>query len=235
MNLECVKYAPSVGREPCLEPGEVAFLTVTGVTSFGAFVEWGPPKDLIVPNAEIVDEIRVGERHPIGLFVDVQGRPTGTMRVRELLDGTGRFDLDEWVQGEAWRKEPGIGVFVIVEKRYVGLLPEAEPCTLGRGDAGRFRIAHVHADGKIELTMRGLAHEERDADAERVLAVLTKEPSLRVSDRSDPEVIREKFALSKKAFKRAVGGLLKRSAVAFDESGNILVSRENPRAKGEKA
>jgi hypothetical protein len=74
-------------------------------------------------------------------------------------------------------------------------------------------VTHVHPDGKIELSLRAAAHEERDADGKAILDVLEREKSLRVNDGSTPEEIRARFGLSKKAFKRAAGGLLKRGAI----------------------
>ena len=200
-------------RTPAVKLGEVAFLEVKDIASFGAFVDWGLVKELLVPMAEQTRDVFVGERHPIGLVVDRSGRLAGTMRVSEMLRGKPSAKLGDWVEGEAWRNDPEIGVFVILEKTYVGLLPKTEPHALKRGTAARFRVVHVHDDGKIEVSLRGAAHEERDADGQKILDVLAREPSLRVSDDSTPEEIRARFGLSKKAFKRAAGGLLKRGAI----------------------
>lgn len=209
-------------REPRLTLGEVAFLQVTDLARFGAFVDWGLPKELLVPRAEQTRDLRVGERHPIGLVVDDTGRLAGTMRVSEMLGVGGDFELDEWVAGEAWRKEPELGVFVIVERRFVGRLPESEPNTLARGESARFRVASVLPDGKIELSLRGHAHEEVESDAQRILAALGRPGAPRVGDRSSPEQIRALFGLSKKAFKRAAGRLLKERAVAIDRDGFLV-------------
>jgi hypothetical protein len=130
-----------------------------------------------------------------------------------MLRAKPRAKLGDWIEGEAWRTDPAIGVFVILEKAYVGLVPKTEPHGLKRGTRAKFRVVHVHADGKIELSLRGASHDERDADAKKILDVLGREPSLRVSDDSTPEEIRARFGLSKKAFKRAAGGLLKRGAI----------------------
>ena len=215
-------------REPRLTLGEVAFLRVTDLARFGAFVDWGLPKELLVPHAEQTRDLRVGDRHPVGLFVDDTGRLAGTMRVSEMLGAGGDFDVDEWVAGEAWRKEPGLGVFVIVERRFVGRLPESEPNTLARGEAARFRVASVLPDGKIELSLRGHAHEEVERDAQRILAALARPGAPRVGDRSSPEQIRALFGLSKKAFKRAAGRLLKERAAAVDRDGFLVPNRPAP-------
>ena len=210
---------------PRLALGEVAFLNVTACTEFGAFVDWGLPKELLVPFAEQTREVRVGQRHPVGLYLDRTDRLAGTMRISELLAVGGRFHRGEWVEGEAWRVDPEIGLFVIVERRFVGLLPRHEPHALRPGDAARFRVAHVHPDSKIELSLRGHAHEELERDAAAILVVLERSGSPMVSDRSSPEEIRDRFGLSKKAFKRAVGRLLKAGRVDVDQNGQVKVLR----------
>lgn len=209
-------------RTPKLAVGEVTFLRVTGLTSFGAFVDWGPPKELLVPTVQQTAELAVGEHHPIGLFTDDRGRLTGTMRVAEMLDQRSHgFSRDAWVDGEAWRNEPEIGLFVIVERAFVGLLPKDEPHTLGRGEAARFRISNIFPDGKLELSLRGHAHEQLADDAEHVLALLQQTGTPPVGDRSSPELVRQLFGLSKKAFKRAVGRLLVEKAVQITAEGFV--------------
>jgi uncharacterized protein len=212
----------ATSRSPAIVLGEVAFLEVTDLTRFGAFVDWGLAKELLVPHAEQTRDLHIGERHPIGLFVDDTGRLAGTMRVSEMLRDQGDVELDEWVFGEAWRNEPGLGLFVIILRRFVGLVPASEPHALTRGERARFRVASILPDGKIELSLRGHAHEEVESDAERILATLSGERAPRVGDRSSPEAIRTTFGLSKKAFKRAVGRLLRDGAVSIDAEGFLV-------------
>ncbi|HEY6462923.1 MAG TPA: S1-like domain-containing RNA-binding protein [Polyangiaceae bacterium] len=213
-------------RAAKLEMGQVAFLEVTDNTHVGTFVDWGLEKELLVPFAEQTTEMRVGERYAIGLYTDSSGRPAGTMRVAEMLrpsDASVAWKLDEWVDGEAWRNDPDIGLFVIVEKEFVGLVPRAEPHGLSRGQAARFRVSNVLPDGRIELSLRGHAHEELERDAQRIVEVLSGEGAPKVGDRSSPEEIRSVFGLSKKAFKRAAGRLLKEGAASLDEEGFLRV------------
>ncbi len=217
-------------RRPAILLDEVAFLPVTDVGRFGAFVDWGLLKELLVPFAEQTREVRRGDRHPIALYLDDTGRLAGTMRVSERLRARGEFDLDEWVWGEAWRKEPGIGVFIIVQKRFVGLVPESEPNALGRGDAARFRVTSVLPDGKFELSMRGLAHEEVDGDARRILEVLARPGAPDVGDGSSPDELRRVFGLSKKSFKRAAGRLLRERAARIDDRGFLVPTTAADRA-----
>jgi uncharacterized protein len=212
-------------KTPRLALEEVAFLTVTACTDVGAFVDWGLPKELLVPFAEQTIRLNQGDRRAIGLYLDNSGRLAGTMRVREMLKGEATFHRDEWVEGEAWRHDPEIGLFVILERRFLGLIPKHEPQTLRPGDAARFRVAHVHPDGKIELSLRGKAHEELGRDADAIVSVLEKPGAPQVGDRSSPEEIRRLFGLSKKAYKRAVGTLLKAGRVDVDEAGVVHLLR----------
>lgn len=215
-------------KRPRLFLGEVAFLRITDTTRFGAFADWGLTKDLLVPFAEQTTEPKVGDVHPIALYLDKSDRLAGTMRVSEFLEiGNHDIQLDSWVTGEAWRRDPDRGIFVILERRYVGLLPASEPTTLGRGDRAEFRIANRLQDGKLELSQRGHAHEELDKDAARILEKLRAASPPRVGDNSPPEQIRELFGLSKKAFKRAAGRLLRERSVRLDIDG-MLVAEPRP-------
>jgi predicted RNA-binding protein (virulence factor B family) len=216
-----VPRTPGPGLD--LEPGDVAFLTVTDLTPIGAFFDWGLPKELLVPFAEQTRDLALGDRMPIGVFLDNNGRFTGTMKIRELLAEDGVFNLDERVDGEAWRNEPNVGLFVIVERRFLGLVPVSEPHALQRGQAASFRVARILPDGKIELSLRGQAHEQMAADAQHVLATLRQQTAASTSERAHPDQIRALFGLSKKAFKRAVGRLLKDGAVTMDADGRIVV------------
>ena len=214
-------------RTPKLTLGEVAFLRVTSCTTFGAFVDWGLAKELLVPFKEQTRELHVGSREPIGVYLDDSGRLAGTMRVAELLDlEPCNFTEDQWVDGEAWRNDPEIGLFAIIERRFLSMVPAAEPHRLTRGQAARFRVSHLHPDGKLELSLRAHAHEELENDAETVLRIIGKPGAPLVGDHSSPELLREVFGLSKKAFKRAAGRLLKLGLVSLDAQGCLSKARE---------
>lgn len=209
-------------KEAALELHQVAFLTVTEVNEIGAFVDWGLAKELLVPFKEQTRELKPGERHPFALYIDSSGRLAGTMRIRELLGVLPHsYAVDAWVEGEAWRNEPGVGLFVILDKTQVGLLPAHEPHRLQRGERAKFRVSHVHPDGHVELSLRAHAHEAMVADADKILAVLGADKTLQVGDKSSPERIEQLFALSKKAFKRAVGRLLREGRVRLESDGTV--------------
>ena len=214
----------ATARSPMLALGEVRFLDISAVTEIGAFADWGLGKELLIPFAQQSKELFVGERQPIGLYLDNTGRLAGTMFVSDMLVGDRRrVVIDEWIEGEAWRNEPDIGLFVILERTFVGLVPASEPHRLRRGDAVKFRVTNVLPDGKLVLSLRQHAYKELEADAATILAVLSRTGAPRVGDRSSPETIRELFGLSKKAFKRAVGRLLKEGSVVIDDRGDVVV------------
>jgi len=210
---------------PRLELGEVRFLHVKQLGTIGAFFDWGLPKDLLVPFAEQTRELGVGEVHPIGLYVDSSRRLAGTMRISEMLSRKAcPFSEGDWVEGESWRLEPEIGLFVIVRRRHVGLVPKGEPIRLKRGESARFRVTQVLDDGKFELSLRAPAHEQMDDDAEAIVAKMHEKPSARFSDDMSPDDIRAEFGLSKKAFKRAMGRLFREGRVVRRDDGSFVLA-----------
>ncbi|MEP6860838.1 MAG: S1-like domain-containing RNA-binding protein [Deltaproteobacteria bacterium] len=216
----------ATARLPLLVRDEVAFLTITAVTDIGAFADWGLGKELLIPFAEQARDLVVGERQPIGLYLDKSARLAGTMFVTDMLAARPRrAALNEWIEGVAWRNDPDIGLFAILERSFVGLVPASEPHRLTRGEAAKFRVAHVQPDGKLVLSLREQAYKARVSDGEAILAVLSRPRPPRIGDRSDPETLRELFGLSKKAFKRAVGGLLKAGQVRIDADGFVTLAK----------
>ncbi len=229
--LEVFTYLDSEDRpvatlqEPKLTLGEVAHLEVTDITAFGVFVDWGLPKELLVPKANMTTDMRVGQRFAIGLVVDRGGRLAGTMRVSEMLRDEGEFQEGEWVDGEVWREDPEIGLFVILERSFVGLVPATEPHRLSRGDVSQFRVANILPDGKIELSLRAHAYEELANDADNIFNLLSLTDAPKLSNETSPEEIRRLFSLSKKAFKRAIGRLLKERRIKMGEDGVFVCVR----------
>ena len=222
-------------REPLLSLGQVAFLRVSDLTPIGAFMDWGLAKDLLLPYGEHTRDIHVGERHPVGLTVDNTGRLLGTMRVTEMLKERPPFKVGEWVHGEAWRKEPELGAFVIVERQYVGLLPLEEAAAMTRGQPASFRVTRVQRDGKIDLSLRREPRDQAADDADLILAYLDREDACSIGDGSSPERIRELFGFGKKTFKRAVGRLLRQGVVEINGDGFLVraaIPPDNPAPDG---
>lgn len=219
--LTDAKGAPQASLTlPLLVWGEVRFLEVTSETDMGVFVDWGLPKELLVPKREQPVRMRLGNRYPIALQRDRQGRLLGTGNVAELLhQEPAPFRIDEWVSGEAWRNDPNIGLFVILARKWVGLLPKTEPHRQNRGQESEYRINQIQPDGKLELSLRGSGADELSGDVELVYDTLATRRGLHVGDDTDPEQVRDAFGISKKAFKRALGVLFKAGRIEFDANG----------------
>jgi uncharacterized protein len=219
--LTDVKGAPQASLTmPALVWGEVRFLEVTSETDMGVFVNWGLPKELLVPKREQPIRMRLGQRYPVALQLDKQGRLLGTGNVAELLhQEPASFALEQRVSGEAWRNDDLIGLFVILEGKWVGLLPKTEPHRQKRGQQSEYRITQIQPDGKLELSLRGSGFDEMPSDVELVYDALATRRQLNVGDETSPEQVRELFGISKKAFKRALGVLFKRGQIEFDGKG----------------
>ena len=204
---------------PKLERGGTAVLKVKDVSKIGAFLDMGLEKDLLLPFKEQVYPVRAGEECLVALYIDKSGRLAATMKVYSYLCSDAPYKKDEWTEGRVYEINENLGVFVAVADHYFGLIPNRElygKCRLG--EVLKVRVTKVREDGKLDLSLREVAYRQMNADAEAVLARLKeKNGVLPFNDRVEPEIIRREFNLSKNAFKRAVGHLLKEGKVEVNE------------------
>ena len=114
-----------------------------------------------------------------------------------------------------------MGVFVAIDNKYHGLILKDEVYdTYNYGDKVEARVINVREDGKLDLSVREKAYLEIDLDAQKIIdAIEQNEGELGLNDDSDPETIKEQLAMSKKAFKRALGRLMKEKKVKQTGSG----------------
>ena len=215
-------------KEPKITLGELAVLEVADVGRIGAFLDWGLEKDLLLPFKEQTVKVEKGDRCLVSLYVDKSGRLCATMKVYPLLRTDSPYKMNDMVRGTVYGISREFGVFVAVDDRYSALIPRRE--VYGRmfiGQQVEARVADVKADGKMDLSVRGRIPEQMDADAQQIMERIEKNGgSLPFTDKADPERIKMEFGMSKAAFKRAVGRLLKQGKVTIDENqGKILQSR----------
>jgi predicted RNA-binding protein (virulence factor B family) len=198
-------------RPPLAQAGEFAVLKVKSITEHGAFLDWGLAKDLLVPLTLQPERMQLGWSYLVKVDVDQQGRPFGNARIDDCLDH-GRPDLDEGdaVELMIWQITE-LGAKVIVNGRYEALLyrDELPPGSYPGMELSGY-LKRLREDGKIDVTLRRVG-PEGVADARGViLSVLAANGGvLPLHDKSSPEAIQKILGMSKKTFKKAVGGLYK--------------------------
>lgn len=206
-------------RTPKLQVGEVALLTVKEVAPIGAFLDMGLEKDLLLPFKEQNHKVRQGESCLVALYVDKSKRLAATMDVYSYMSAESPYQKDDKVTGIIYEISETLGAFVAVDNRYYGLIPQKE--LYGRyheGDVVEARVTKVREDGKLDLSPREKAYVQMDADAQKVLtAIESYQGVLPFGDKAAPEVIERESQMSKNAFKRAVGRLLKEGKIRITE------------------
>lgn len=227
MTFEVFIYRDSKDRiiatteTPKILMGEVKRLEVVDLNENGAFLDWGLEKDLMVPIKEQTGVMKKGEKYLVALYLDTSDRLCATMNVYSYLEIDAPYGVGEWVEGTIFNVHPEHGAFVAVDDRYCARIPNKEifePLLVST--KVKVRVTRKHEDGKLELSLREVAHIQRDTDSEAILALLEKHNGfIPANDNSEPEFIKSRFNMSKKAFKRAIGKLLKEGVIEFFEEG----------------
>lgn len=211
--------------EPAVLLGETAVLTVKDVGKIGAFLDWGLEKDLFLPFHEQTFRVKPGDEVLCALYVDKSGRLCATMKVYHYLRTDSPYQRGDVVTGRVYERSRNFGVFVAVDDRYSALIPKKE--AQGQyhpGDLLQLRVTKVLEDGKLTVSARQKAYLQMGTDAEMILAEIEKTGgTLPFDDKASPELIQETFGISKAAFKRAVGHLLKEKKIVLRE-GKIELS-----------
>lgn len=218
-------------RPPLAQAGEFALLTVRSVGPHGAFLDWGLAKDLLAPFSLQPERMQLGGRYLVKVDVDQLGRPFANGRIADCLDH-GRPDLHEGdpVDLILWQITD-LGAKVIVNHRFVALLyrDELPPAACaGMGLSGYVR--RLREDGKLDVTLRKVGAEGISDARDLILRALKDQGGgLPLHDRSTPEEIQRLLGMSKKTFKKAVGGLYKDGLVTLTDDGVGLTGKGSGR------
>ena len=204
---------------PLIEKGMIRSLKVKSVTGIGAFMDWGLERDLFLPFKEQTGKVAAGKSYPVRLYTDKTGRLCASMRLYEYLEKDPPYKKGDHVRGQVYQVKPDFGAFVVLEEKYGGLIHASELYDrISIGDTVDVRVVEVRSDGKVDLSLRDTIPHQMEEDAEMVLDVIKSYGGvLPFTDKADPERIREEFGLSKNAFKRAVGHLLKEHKIEITE------------------
>lgn len=212
---------------PKIMMGELKVLKVVDTGRIGAFLDWGLPKDLLLPFKEQTAKVSKGDEVLSALYVDKSGRLCATMKVYSRLKTDSGYQKDDEVQGTVYEISKNFGVFVAVDDLYSALIPKREDFgNLKVGDKITARVTKVHEDGKLDLSVRKKAFLQMDEDARMLLKKMEMSGGkLPFTDKSDAELIKKEFGLSKNAFKRAVGRLLKEQKIQISEKGIEILEK----------
>ncbi|PWJ50311.1 S1 RNA-binding domain-containing protein [Faecalicatena contorta] len=213
-------------NEPKITLGKLEVLEVADVGRLGAFLDWGLEKDLFLPFKEQTEKVQKGDKCLVSLYIDKSSRLCATMKVYHLLQTDSPYKKDDKVSGIIYDTSPEFGVFVAVDNQYSALIPQKEAFgNLKVGNIVEARVTAVKEDGKLDLSVRDKIPEQMDKDAQYIMKVIESHNGiLPFTDKADPETIKQEFGMSKAAFKRGVGRLLK--------GGKIEITGKDIRSTG---
>lgn len=204
---------------PKLMMGQVAELTVSQVSKFGAFLDWGLEKDLLLPYKQQLIKVQPGDNVLVGLYIDKSQRLCATMNVYPNLRADSPYQKDDQVRGRVYTISDEFGAFVAVDNIYSALIPKKELYGKVRiGEDVTARVTEVKPDGRLSLSIRDKAYLQMEKDAEEVLSIIDSyDGVLPFNDKVSPEIIKRETGMSKNEFKRAVGKLLKAGKIEITE------------------
>lgn len=213
-------------EKPAAKVGEFACLEVAWINQYGAFLKWGLMKDLFCPFREQKQRMEVGKHYIVYVKEDEEShRLMATAKVERYLE-------DENVQlkhGQScdclvWQKTD-LGFKTIINNRYQGQIYDNQIFQpLHTGDRLTAYIDHVRQDGKIDITLQPTGRQHTLDFAEVLLRYLYENDGhCDLGDKSDAELIYDRFKVSKKAYKKAIGDLYRRRLIVIVENGIRLV------------
>jgi uncharacterized protein len=207
---------------PKAMPGQFARLKCVAVTGVGAFLDWGLPKDLLVPFREQKVRMDVGKNYIVHVHMDEQsGRIIASTRLARHIDqGPHDFYPGQAVDLMAYGKTD-LGYKAIVNGTHSGLIFANDVFQpLQPGETLKGYIAAVRPDGKIDLTLHAPGRARVDDLEGQILAELRARGGFwAIGDHSSPEEINDELGVSKRTFKQATGALLRKRAITIEEKG----------------
>ncbi len=212
-------------EKPYATVGQFAFLEVKAVTKFGAFLDWGLAKDLLVPFREQKNTMKEGGIYMVYIYLDdTTKRIAASAKVEKFIGNTfPRYRHGDKVKILVYQHTE-IGYKAVVDNLFYGMLYDNElyrPVEIGVEIEGY--VKHVRDDGKIDLTLTGEQASRIDALASTIMDTLAQSSGrLSISDSSTPEEIKQMFSCSKKDFKKAIGTLYKKKLIIIADDNISL-------------
>lgn len=209
---------------PKIKLGEFACLEVKDVTAFGAFLDWGLAKDLLVPTNEQMERMQSGEMHVVYLYLDEKtNRLAASTKLKNFLKTDTVVDEGDEVNLLVCRHSE-LGIQVLINDSHLGLLYHDQVFKpLHIGDKVKGYIKLIREDGKIDVSLQKTGYVQIEDSQQLILDALKKNKgSLNLSDKSDPKEIYAKLGISKSVFKKAIGGLYKRQLITIEDTRIVL-------------
>ena len=204
---------------PIIVVDEFGALEVADVNRFGAFMNWGLPKDLFVPFAEQAVRMEKGQKYIVRAFVDSKtGRILASSKLNKFLS---KEESNLQIGDEVdllITAATDLGFKAIINNSFSGLLFQNELFKpIGIGDRMPGYVKNIRPDGKIDLSLDKQGYQRIDPVAESILEKLKQSGGvLNLSDKSDPDTIKQELSISKKAFKQAIGALYKKKLIVIE-------------------
>ena len=217
-------------EHPYAKVGEFAYLEVAWVNQYGAFLKWGLMKDLFCPFREQKKRMEQGHSYIVYIKVDEDSyRLMATAKVDKYLSIPTINDQPSLQHGAevdilVWQKTD-LGFKVIINNKFQGLIFENQIFQpLHSGMRLKAYVDHVRQDGKIDIVLQQTGRQQTLDFAEVLLRYLYENDGYcNLGDKSPAELIYDRFQVSKKAFKKAIGDLYKRRLITIEEEGVRLV------------
>lgn len=214
-------------RLPLMREGQVARVSVINVTKDGAFVDIGAERGIFMPFSGMRGNLRCGDKVWVKLYTDKSGRPAVTMEVenelRQAAKPATNCKVGDMLTGSVYNFNDE-GAFLFTQERYIAFLHKTEMISRPKvGEELVVRVTYIRDDGRINVSMRQPKENAMNEDAEKILMLLrSRDGKMPYSDDTSPEVIKDKFNMSKAAFKRAIGRLLKNELIEQKEGWTYL-------------
>ncbi len=213
-------------EKPYITLNSFAYLQVKQVTPFGAFLDWGLEKDLLVPFREQTTKLEEDKYYLIYLLLDHStDRLVATAKTNKRFSSdTEEIEVNKEVDlliCEAF----DLGVKVVVNDKFLGIVYHSDVTRkLRRGDHTIGYVYNIREDGKLDVRLEKSGYEKIEPSAERLLALMkNRKGILYLTDKSDPDDIRDQLGMSKKTFKQAIGNLYKNRLIRLDADSISII------------